>query len=136
MVIAFLKGEADRVAACRAALHDGEAGTTRPLTSAFTLAEVVRHGQRRLNGQALAMIDGFFNQPWIRVVALDRNVSTEARRISWEYGLKPPDAVHIATAVFYGAKALFTYDDQILELDGAVPNLSIGEPAGQLLLIT
>jgi hypothetical protein len=35
-------------------------------------------------------------------------------------GLKPPDAIHLATACVANADELHTFDDRLLALDGAI----------------
>ena len=42
-------------------------------------------------------------------------------------GLKPPDAVHIASAVLGQASEMHTFDDKLLKLDGEIVRLDGGK---------
>lgn len=133
MFIALIKGEPSRRESCVAAMTDAESGVIRAISSAFTIAEVIKPpGSRPLSPEAESKIDAFFQHVWLRIVQVDRRVATEARRVAREGGLKPPDAIHVATATLYKAQFLFTYDEKILELEDRIPGLRVQKPAGQL----
>lgn len=87
-------------------------------TSGLALAEVCKHDEvKAVDGDHLS---DFFKNDYILVVATDRNVGTLARKLmqSGYTGLKPPDAVHLATAIVADVKELHTFDKQLLALDG------------------
>lgn len=63
---------------------------------------------------------------WLRVAVVDQRVAVKAREISRLYHLKPPDAIHVATAILYGASRIFTYDKDMLEL--TIPSMRISHP--------
>lgn len=132
--IALINGEAGRVDMCRAALADAEAGTTRAFTSAVTIAEVVRPKGGTVSPEIEAKLDAFFRHPWLHVAWVDRRVAEEARNMVRVFGLRPLDAIHVATAKLYGAARLFTYDGQILAIRDEVPGMIVSEPTGQLRL--
>jgi predicted nucleic acid-binding protein len=104
-------------------------------TSGLALAEVCKHDEvKAVGGDELS---DFFRNDYILVVATDRNVGTLARRLmqSGHSGLKPPDAVHLATAIVADVKELHTFDKKLLALDGKLemPNggaLKICRPFG------
>ena len=56
------------------------------------------------------------------ITNLDRMVAERGRELMIAYGsLKPPDAVHIATAaVSPGVEEMHTFDDRLLKLDGLI----------------
>jgi len=124
--IALVKSETDRVAACRDALQDASEEKTWALTSALTVAEVVRGEGGTIPESAEPVIDSFFSSPWLRVAVVDQRVAMKAREISRLYHLKPPDAIHVATAILYGASRIFTYDKDMLEL--TIPSIRISHP--------
>jgi predicted nucleic acid-binding protein len=132
MIIAFLKGEEGRVEESKAALFEAEKGHIRTMTSAFTIAEVVKVEGGTIVEKSEKMIEDFFKQPWLRIVMVDRRVATKARRIARELSLKPADAIHVATALLYQAQYIYTYDDRILGLKATLPSLQITYPRGQL----
>ena len=136
VILALLRNEPDRVGVCSAAFADAEAGAIRANTSAFTLAEVIKLPEQAgyLPESAQAAIEQFFQHSWLRVALVDRRVGSLARQLAVAHGLKPPDAVHVATAQLYGAQQLFTYDERILRANGSVQNMEICEPRGQIRL--
>lgn len=136
VILALLKGEKGRADLCAAALTDAKEGATHAITSALTIAEVIK-----LNGEAGYLpesthetIKRFFQHPWIYVVSVDRRVASQARRIAPQLSLKPPDAIHLATAQLYSAERFFTFDTHFLRLSGQVPPIDITEPSGQIRL--
>ena len=130
--LAIIKGEKGRVDTCRAVLDDGRTRTTKTITSALTLAEVVRGPDGVLPAKAEDTIKGFFRLSWLHVIDVDRIIANRARDVARDHGLKPPDAIHVATALERGAKTLFTFDDKILKV---VENgLDVSKPKGQMAL--
>ncbi|HHV79052.1 MAG TPA: type II toxin-antitoxin system VapC family toxin [Firmicutes bacterium] len=124
--LAYFKGENGRVEDCQAVLREAEAGQIRALSSVLTLAEACR-GNSMIDEQ-LQRIDAFFEHSWLRVVVLDRRIAIKARKLAREYKLKPPDAIHLATAIVYGAQCFYTYDkDDLLRFD-QIEGVRIMEP--------
>lgn len=135
VVVSYLKGDPDRIAMCKAAFRDAQTGVTRGLTSAFSLAEVIKLDVGYLSEEHEEKIDEFFKHPWIQIALVDRRVATKAREVSRKYRIKPPDAIHIATALLYRATNFFTYDDKLVaKVKDKIPELAFGEPKGQLML--
>lgn len=130
--LALVNGEPGRVDLCRAALSDAEAGHTRAITSAFTITEVIRPKGGVVSPEVEAKIDAFFRHSWLHVAWVDRLVAEEARSLIRTFRLKPPDAIHVATAKVHRADLLFTYDNAILAIGNDIPGLTVCEPIGQL----
>lgn len=124
--IALIQNEAGRVAACREALQDASEEKTRALTSALTVAEVVKGESGAIPESAEPIIESFFNSPWLRVASVDQRVAVKSREVSRLYGLKPPDAIHVATAILYGASRIFSYDKHILKV--TIPTIRVSHP--------
>ena len=66
------------------------------------------------------------------MVTLDLAVASKAHSIqaSGLYGIKPPDAVHLASALKAAVGSLHTFDKRIIDLDG-----QLAGPSGDLLKI-
>jgi predicted nucleic acid-binding protein len=89
------------------------------VASTFVVAEVIKDGkQPPLSASEEAAIDGFLQQPFIEWVEVDLLVAKAARGIARQHGLKPVDAIHLATAVRAGADQFLTWDPDFP--DGAV----------------
>ncbi len=76
-------------------------------------------------------ISDFFEHSWIIRKAVDSSIATKARGFSQKYGLYPNDAVHLATALFWNADVMHTFDkSDLIKLNGIVgdPPLLICRP--------
>jgi predicted nucleic acid-binding protein len=85
------------------------------VASALVLAEVVKirddFGATATEEES-KLIASFFENDFISVRALDRKTAEDAREISRQFGLKPPDAIHVATACRFKCECLQTYDGE------------------------
>lgn len=87
-------------------MEEARAGRVAIVTSALTLAEVRGAGSEADE----AMIDEMFRQDYIAVRVLDPPLASRARRLGREHGIKPADAIHVATAIDLGAEVMHTMD--------------------------
>jgi len=92
------------IAACR----DGK---TRIVTSALTLAEVVKiKGGTALPTAKSAEITAFFELSYIVVRSVTRRTAELARELIWTHDLAHKDAIHVATALIANVSLLETKD--------------------------
>ena len=127
--------EAARADICQRILTDASRGNGVILTSALTLAEVVKgRGQPQLTETQEETIVRFFDHSYILIHDVTRAVAETARGLSRRHGLKPPDAIHLATALLGNADVFETWNmNDFGHLNGLVP-IQIREPiwAGNL----
>jgi predicted nucleic acid-binding protein len=103
--------EAKRADVCERILEDAEKGLVQIVTSALTIAEVVRpKGGPAFTAEKAEKIEAFFYHEYILVYDVTRGVAEDARNLSLRYGLKPRDAIHLATALSAGVEALQTWN--------------------------
>lgn len=127
--IGFLGAEKERQPLCEPILNAARAGELLIVTSALTLTEVIkRKSCEPIGREKSAVIQAFFEHEWIEVRELHRELAGEARRLIWDNGLKPKDAVHLATALDAQCPVLHTFDDDLLRLDGKFKGLQICAP--------
>ncbi len=102
---------------CRQTIQRAEAGEIEIATSAFTLAEVCKKPPDP--GSPAANLAAFFDQPYILLVPVDKQVGVQAQslQLAGLQGVKPPDAVHLASAIVWSIPVLHTFDDDLLKLD-------------------
>jgi predicted nucleic acid-binding protein len=62
----------------------------------------------------------FFRRSYIRVRNVTRATSEGAQDLVWSHGIRPKDALHLATALEARVSALETFDDQLLKKSGEV----------------
>jgi predicted nucleic acid-binding protein len=133
----MIKGEAERAENCQKLLDEAARGQFQVVTSRLSLVEVTRkRGEGVLKDQR-AKIEAFFNHNYILLVELDPRVIEDARDLIWAHNsLRPYDAVHLASALRAKCRVLYTYDDDLLDLNGRMQDLDIIEPVwtGQLPL--
>ena len=133
--IALFAEEEDRVDQCQGVLDAAERDEVEIVTSALTLSEVVHiRGRERLDADLEDRLVAFFEQPYIIIVDLTRDISESARELLWRHRhLRPKDANHLATAIYANVAIIDAFDDDFLRLDGQLQTLDgvairIGHP--------
>lgn len=101
------------------------------VTSALTLAEVLwLRGAPPIPQNKADLVRKFFRRSYIRVRNVTRAVSEAAQDLVWNQGIRPKDAIHVATALDAKVAALETFDEKLLTKSGALgnPGLVIRKP--------
>ncbi len=113
----------DRDMLCRSVIEAAKQNKFEIVTSAFCLAEVCKNEVMR--DQSPDKIAAYFENEYILLVALDTFVGARARdlMLARYAGLKPPDAIHVATAALVNAFEMHTFDDKLLGLNGKIDKL-------------
>lgn len=123
--------EDDKVDKCKGVIKLANDDEIIIVTSALTLTEVVWiKGLPKLSKECENTIRRFFEQRYIAVRSVDRNIAEAARQLIWKHGVQPKDAIHVATALELGITVLDTFDGKLHKLDGKLgkPPLRIGPP--------
>ena len=113
----------DREMMCRTVVESAKRGGIEILTSALSLAEVCK--DPAIKNQQADTISDYFENDYILLVNVDRFVGERARILMMGgfAGLKPPDAIHIATAAISGVEEMHIFDQTLLNLDCLVDKL-------------
>ena len=91
------------------------------VTSALTLAEVLKF--KGSDGvlhnpispeEELHLEDCFSPDNGVQIVNLDRVVASNARRVVWDRGIDPKDAIHVATAMQFKRNGLMKRNDTLV----------------------
>lgn len=129
--LGWLANEPDKLDACRGVIRAAERGELRIVTSALTLTEVIKlKSKTPLPQEKEPLIKGFFQQSYIVIREVDRQVAEYARELIWAHGFQAKDSIHVATAVLSRVPHLDTFDKQLIGQSGMIgdPPLIIGHP--------
>lgn len=98
--IGFLNQEPDKFQQCKDIIEAAELDYIKLYTSAFTMAEVVKIKVNNCSEiEQEQIIKLLFSNPWINLVAFERETSEISRYLVRTYNLKPFDSLHLATAM-------------------------------------
>ena len=119
-----------RVAVARGVLAEAVAGGRRIVTSALSVAEVRNTPGATASSFVPPGDAGIFELSCIRVVNVDLTIALAAQRLVSHHNLKPPDAIHLATAIQHNCAELLVWDDAFIRRVNRrpIPGLWVGEP--------
>lgn len=129
--LGWLQAEPNKEESCRQVLEAAEEGKVLIVTSALTIAEVLAlRGAPPIPASMRAKVEAFFRNDYIVVRNITRRVSEQAREYVWGHGVKPKDALHVATALDAGLELLNTFDIPLIGKSGSLGNpvLTIERP--------
>lgn len=140
--LAWLKNEQPWAAQCMPGVQEAEAGRLIIVTSALSLAETLYliRGEKPVSKEVRQAIRDFFERDYVRLSEVDRATAERAQDVIWDYGIKPKDAIHVATALQVGEivpiEQLDTFDGPLASFSGRIEGLQIGQPNYQANLIS
>lgn len=136
--LAFVNGEQERVPDITALLAEADRGTLEIVTSTFSVAEVAFATEEKTDGtldqEAEHRIDSLWRPPSpVRMAEFHIGIAEQARSlmrrgIQHGWGLKPGDAIHLATAVDLAVDVLHTYNLSDFARWSGVLNLRVEKP--------
>lgn len=130
--LGWLQEEPGKAELCAGTLERAKAGEVAIITSALTVAEVLwLRNHPRIPKEKAETLRKFFRHSYIKVQNVTRSISESAQDLVWDHGVKPKDAIHVATALKINRiSALETFDDDLLKLTNTIgtPPLQIRKP--------
>jgi predicted nucleic acid-binding protein len=129
--LGWFQAEPGKADLCAGTLKRADQGEVLILTSALTIAEVLwMRGAPMIAQDKSDIVRKFFRRSCLRIRNVTRAVSESAQDLVWAEGVRPKDAIHVATAINAGVAALETFDDQLLKKSGTIgnPGLLIRKP--------
>jgi predicted nucleic acid-binding protein len=122
--LGWLQAEPGKVELCAGTLKRADEGEVLIFTSALTIAEVLwMRGAPMIPKDKAEIVRKFFRRSYLRVRNVTRAVAEEAQDLVWNHGIRPKDAIHVATALDSGVAALETFDEQLLK-----KTMTLGNP--------
>lgn len=85
-------------------------GDSRAVLSTAAVTECLAKPIELRDAELIARYEAFFELPTTTLTALDRTIALEAAQLRARFGLKTPDAIHLATAIEAGANLYLTTD--------------------------
>jgi predicted nucleic acid-binding protein len=123
--LGWLQAEPSKVELCEGTLERANQGDVLIFTSTLTMAEVLwLKGGPPIPQQKADLVRRFFRRSYMRLRNVTRTVSESAQELVWNNGVRPKDAIHVATALEAKANAFETFDEALLKKSG-----TIGRPA-------
>lgn len=137
--LSFINGTPERLPVIEEIFRMARRGEVELLTSVLTQTEVAFGASEQAGGQLDAAVEEKIDGLWtpsspLKPVEFYDLVARDAmglirRGLAQGWGkLKPPDAIHLATAQRVGVDRFHTYDDRLLKWDGTA-GFPITEPA-------
>ena len=129
--LAWLQDEVGRADLCRDVFALAERGEVEIVTSTLTLSEVLHlRPKDAIPAERRAAVESLFNRPHIQTMMLTRRLAERSREVVWGHGVRPKDAIHVASALAAKAAVLNTFDGPLIGKSGQVgtPPLLIKEP--------
>jgi predicted nucleic acid-binding protein len=118
--LGLINAEPDKLPAAQDVWDASEKGLVTIITSALTVAEVIHaKSAGKVDPSKRQLVNDFFRRPNLVVEPLTRQMAEMARDVVWDYGIKPKDACHVATAAFHKISEFHTFDDPLIS-NGAV----------------
>lgn len=109
--LGWFQQETDKREALRVLLDGAGTGELVIVTSAVTITECGgRPNVRKVDDSASQKMLAFFEQEYIALRAVDRNIAEKAHDFARKHGLRHMDAIHVATALLAGVEVMYTYD--------------------------
>lgn len=133
IVLGYLSGQQDIKTDCEQIIEQAERGELEIMVSTIASAEVAYLPGLSSSDSELK-IQEFFSRGYVIPAAFDISLTKTVRRLIREYqGLKPLDAIHIATALQWQIPIIETTDPGLLALNGkeGSPKLVIRPPLYQ-----
>lgn len=111
-------------------LQLAEDGHYEVVASTFLAAEVIKSpgSPTPLDPQEESTIAGYLQRGFIVMYEVDMRIAEKARQLSRDFGLKPPDAVHVATAIRGGCDQFLTWDDKLHKGGRMIESVYVCEP--------
>ena len=119
--LGWFQEEPGKVELCEGTLGRAGDGEVLIITSALTIAEVLwLRNAPPIPKQKAELVRKFFRRSYIRVRNVTRIVSESAQDLVWDNGIRPKDAIHVATALDAKVVALETFDEPLIKKSGSV----------------
>lgn len=97
-------------------LRLGETRKIEIVTSTFTFAEVVAKSESISEEDQERRIEALFGKEFITPINYERKVAEVSRMFTRRISkMKPPDSIHIATAIRHKADCFITFDNNFIE---------------------
>ena len=124
--LGWLQAEDGKIESCRQVLNLAARGDIEIITSALTIAEVLNLPRHEpISSDRRQQVIDFFKRSYIVTMSITRRLAEESREFVWDHGIKPKDALHVATALSAKVDVFNTFDQALIGKSRKVGNPSL-----------
>lgn len=100
-------------------IEEARAGAWKIAITPNVMVEVTRERHKSVDLTRAAIIEAFFENDFFYIREVDADLGKAARKLIYDYlHLRPFDALHLAAAIDLSCDVLYSYDNDLLKLDG------------------
>lgn len=113
--LAWLKDEPGRANTVEMLFDECKNNNLRIHTSTLTIAEVldIQGFRSPIPKGDRAKVKKLFANDWIVTTGVNRRIAETAQELVWNDGVKPKDAIHVATSILRNVPYLYSYDTKL-----------------------
>ncbi len=110
--LAWLKSEPGRVDVIAQIFDEANNGRLKIVTSTLAIAEVlnIQGYKSPIPVEHREAVRSLFRNEWIIPKGVNRRIAEISQELVWAYGVKPKDGIHVATAMVFNVRQVYTYD--------------------------
>jgi predicted nucleic acid-binding protein len=121
--LGWLQAEPGKDELCAGTLNRADLGEVIIFTSALTIAEVLwMRGAPMIPQDKADIVRKFFRRSYFRIRNVTRHIAENAQDLVWTQGIRPKDAIHVATALDAHAVAMETFDAELIKKSRTIGN--------------
>jgi predicted nucleic acid-binding protein len=119
VIIKYVMNDPETAETIHRLLIEAREGKWKVAITPLVMVEVTRERGKPVDLTRAAIIEQFFDNEFFFIREIDAELANTARRLIFDHiHLRPIDALHLAAAIDLDCDVLYSYDDDLLQMDG------------------
>lgn len=119
VIIKYVTNDRETADTIHTLIEEARSGAWRIAISPIVMVEVTRERDKPVDLARAAKIEAFFDNDFFYIREVDAELGKAARKLIYHHlHLRPNDALHLAAAIDLSCDVLYSYDTDLLRLDG------------------